>query len=96
MNRRVDNRDRSRNKCHLGNSCRESGTNRDARAVVSVMRVMGERFTSTDRQSAPASEGRVCQDPGCSTRLSIYNDMDFCSLHAPMVVPRMRGKVFDD
>jgi len=60
------------------------------------MRVLGERFTSTDRQNAPAIAGRVCQDPGCCTRLSIYNDMEFCSLHAPMVVPRMRGKVLND
>jgi hypothetical protein len=35
---------------------------------------------------------RVCQEKGCSTRLSIYNDGDHCSLHAPMVTPRTRGK----
>lgn len=36
---------------------------------------------------------RICDDPGCSTVLSRYNDQAGCSLHAPMVVPRMRGKV---
>ncbi len=60
------------------------------------MRVIGERFTSTDRQGAPAIAGRVCDDAKCYTVLSIYNDLDFCSIHAPMVVPRMRGKVIDD
>ncbi len=60
------------------------------------MQVTGERFTSTNRQSAPATAGRVCFESECRTVLSIYNDMEFCSLHAPMVVPRMRGKVLDD
>ncbi len=36
---------------------------------------------------------RICDDPDCSTVLSRYNDQAGCSLHAPMVVPRMRGKV---
>lgn len=36
---------------------------------------------------------RVCEESGCETLLSRYNDFDFCSLHAPMFVPRMRGKV---
>lgn len=60
------------------------------------MRVIGERFTSTDRRNAPAVAGRVCEDESCHTVLSIYNDLKFCSFHAPMVVPRMRGKVLDD
>ncbi len=42
------------------------------------------------------TENRVCQEAGCETRLSVYNDQEFCSLHAPMVVPRMRGKVLND
>ena len=36
---------------------------------------------------------RVCQEPECSTVLSRYNEFDYCALHQPMVVPRMRGKV---
>ncbi len=36
---------------------------------------------------------RVCAEPRCATMLSRYNEFDFCSLHQPMVVPRMRGKV---
>ncbi|NIR39031.1 MAG: hypothetical protein GWN79_17245 [Actinobacteria bacterium] len=60
------------------------------------MRVHGERFTSLERRTPRSAGGRVCGETGCETRLSVYNDQDFCSLHAPMVVPRMRGKVLDD
>lgn len=60
------------------------------------MRLQGERLTSAQRRSGRESEGRVCAEPGCGTRLSVYNDLDHCSLHAPMVVPRMRGKVLGD
>lgn len=60
------------------------------------MRVQGERFTSIEPSTEVGAPGRVCGEVGCETRLSIYNDQDFCSLHAPMVVPRMRGKVLDD
>jgi hypothetical protein len=34
----------------------------------------------------------VCEEEGCETLLSIYNDDLWCSLHAPMVTPRTRGK----
>lgn len=35
--------------------------------------------------------GRLCADPGCSTRLSIYNESDYCSLHLKSWM-RIRGK----
>lgn len=60
------------------------------------MRVEGERFTSVGRTASLAPHDRICAEPDCATRLSVYNDLDYCSLHAPMVVPRMRGKVLDD
>ena len=60
------------------------------------MRVQAEKFTSIERGTPLAPGDRVCAESDCSTRLSVYNDLDFCSLHAPMVVPRMRGKVYDD
>jgi hypothetical protein len=34
----------------------------------------------------------VCAEPGCTTKLSIYNDGECCALHEVMSVPRMRGK----
>jgi hypothetical protein len=36
---------------------------------------------------------RICEDAGCDTFLSRYNDAQFCALHQPMITPRMRGKV---
>jgi hypothetical protein len=52
----------------------------------------GERTSRTGSSSRPATSARVCQEKGCTTRLSIYNDGQHCSLHAPMVTPRTRGK----
>ncbi|MDG2025833.1 MAG: hypothetical protein P8J50_01870 [Acidimicrobiales bacterium] len=60
------------------------------------MRVQGERFTSIERNLPTKAVGRVCGEPECEAQLSIYNEQEFCALHAPMVVPRMRGKVLDD
>jgi hypothetical protein len=54
--------------------------------------VRGERITSVERRTRLVAAGRVCEREGCSTRLSIYNDSSHCSLHAPMTVPRTRGK----
>ena len=60
------------------------------------MKVIGEKFTSIERNLPVMEDGRVCHEVGCRTQLSRYNDQDYCALHAPMVVPRMRGKVLDD
>jgi hypothetical protein len=60
------------------------------------MRVQGERFTSIERNLPRSAIDRVCGEFDCITQLSVYNEQEFCSLHAPMVVPRMRGKVLDD
>ncbi len=53
-------------------------------------------MTSSSEAGPLAPGDRVCAEADCSTRLSVYNDLDHCSLHTPMVVPRMRGKVNDD
>lgn len=60
------------------------------------MPVHAERFTSIERHTPLNDGGRVCEELDCETQLSIYNEQNFCSLHAVMVVPRMRGKVLDD
>lgn len=39
-----------------------------------------------------SERGRVCAEPGCGTRLSIYNPGELCFRHAPMVIPRIRGR----
>ena len=41
------------------------------------------------------ARGRVCDVPGCDTRLSIYNPSPFCALHAVngVVVPRQAASL---
>ncbi len=38
---------------------------------------------------------RICGDDECNTRLSRYNEYDFCALHQPMITPRTRGRIID-
>ncbi len=46
----------------------------------------------TELTPNPRDANRVCVEPGCATLLSRYNDGAHCALHAPMQVPRMRGR----
>ncbi|MDP9453007.1 MAG: hypothetical protein M3P97_06375 [Actinomycetota bacterium] len=49
--------------------------------------------SSSDTPSAVRGQpGRICREEGCHTRLSIYNDGPFCSVHTPMSTPRTRGR----
>ena len=48
--------------------------------------------TGEEGTSVRARPGRICREEECQTRLSIYNDGPFCSVHAPMVTPRTRGR----
>lgn len=52
----------------------------------------GSGFTGTGRPSRTFPRGRVCAHGECETRLSIYNDSNYCSSHQPQVAPRMRGR----
>lgn len=54
--------------------------------------IVGMRITSVERAVRRSKKGRICREDGCSTALSVYNDTWWCSLHAPMVVPRTRGR----
>lgn len=54
--------------------------------------VGGSRISGADRPSRAFSKGRTCHEPGCGTRLSMYNQGKYCYLHEPMAVPRTRGK----
>ena len=47
---------------------------------------------SIERQQRRSKKGRVCDADGCETRLSQYNHGSHCSLHAPMITPRTRGR----
>ncbi|MGA2036595.1 MAG: hypothetical protein ABSH04_03310 [Acidimicrobiales bacterium] len=63
---------------------------RSDRGGVSV--VSATWFTGHERPSRTFPEGRVCGEAGCGTKLSIYNEGDYCYLHEPETMPRLRGK----
>jgi hypothetical protein len=52
----------------------------------------GERITSAVAPSRRFAKGRICGENGCRTRLSIYNDESYCSLHHRLESPRTRGR----
>jgi hypothetical protein len=54
--------------------------------------VRATSLSGNDRPSRSFGSGRICREPGCTTRLSIYNNGKFCYQHEPMIVPRTRGK----
>jgi hypothetical protein len=49
-------------------------------------------MTGSERPSKAFSKNRTCREPGCTTRLSMYNNGKYCYQHEPMSVPRTRGK----
>ncbi|MPY93078.1 MAG: hypothetical protein GEV08_08435 [Acidimicrobiia bacterium] len=53
--------------------------------------IAGSRFSSEEGTVKHFSTGRVCSHDSCGTRLSIYNDGDFCAAHEPMTTMRTRG-----
>ncbi|MGH9102709.1 MAG: hypothetical protein ACRDYD_06970 [Acidimicrobiales bacterium] len=59
---------------------------------VEASSVGGAPISGSDRPSRSFAPDRVCAEPGCGTRLSIYNDGRFCYLHEPMTVTRTRGR----
>ena len=54
--------------------------------------VAGTPFVGHERPSRSFGQGRTCKEPGCETRLSMYNNGKYCYQHEPMAVPRTRGK----
>jgi len=57
-----------------------------------VAHVGGRPISGHDRPSRAFKAGRVCQEPGCDTRLSIYNKGKYCYQHEPNSAPRTRGR----
>ena len=51
----------------------------------------GRGLQGTGPRSRTFGRGRLCGEPGCGTRLSIYNDGSFCSHHQAKITPRMLG-----
>jgi hypothetical protein len=54
--------------------------------------IRGSRTQALPRASQKFPEGRVCESPGCETRLSTYNRRERCWAHAEMKIPRLRGR----
>jgi hypothetical protein len=52
----------------------------------------GMFFKGHGRASRTFAPDRVCSHDECETRLSIYNEGNFCYLHEPQVAPRVRGR----
>ncbi len=62
---------------------------------IRAMPVMkGSRPGNLPHPSRPVESGvrRVCRDPDCDTKLSVYNAGDFCWQHTDLVFPNYRGK----
>ncbi|MDA8263069.1 MAG: hypothetical protein M0Z47_09590 [Actinomycetota bacterium] len=54
--------------------------------------VGGIPVTGVSRASRAYPKDRVCKEPNCGTRLSIYNSGKYCFTHQPLTVPRTRGR----
>ena len=54
--------------------------------------VAARSFHDSGRAPRTFPRGRLCADYRCNTRLSVYNDSEYCALHGHQVTPRLRGK----
>lgn len=54
--------------------------------------IRGTRPQPLPRASRTYPAGRTCLEPGCTTRLSMYNRRDRCWAHVEMKIPRLRGR----
>ena len=52
----------------------------------------GARVRELPRRNRTYGSGRTCEEPGCSTRLSMYNRSKFCWQHEPVRTYVARGK----
>lgn len=53
--------------------------------------IAGQSLTAGGRPPRSFRRGRICSEPGCGTRLSIYNPGNCCGLHESMSQVRTRG-----
>jgi hypothetical protein len=54
--------------------------------------MQGTRPGRRPRPSKTTPTGRVCDQPGCTTGLSIYNPKSRCWQHTEIAFPNFRGK----
>ena len=55
-------------------------------------RFRGASVRTLPRANRTYSTGRVCDEPGCETKLSIYNKWRYCWQHEPVHAYVPRGK----
>ncbi len=54
--------------------------------------VGGSVLTGSGRPSKAYAKDRICNEPSCGTKLSIYNRGKYCYHHEPLSIPRTRGR----
>ena len=54
--------------------------------------IRGSRPRELPRPNRVYTEGRICSNEGCETRISKYNKAQFCWTHAPLRYPLTRGE----
>ena len=59
---------------------------------VSEERFRGASVRTLPRPNKSYGGGRVCADPGCETKLSVYNKWSYCWQHEPVHAYVPRGK----
>ena len=59
---------------------------------VSEERFRGASVRTLPRPTKSYGPGRVCADPGCETKLSVYNKWNYCWQHEPVHAYIPRGK----
>jgi hypothetical protein len=59
---------------------------------MSEERFRGQSVRSLPRANKRYQADRVCAEPGCATKLSIYNKWNFCWQHEPVHTYIARGK----
>lgn len=52
----------------------------------------GTRPGHLPRPMQTEPQGRICADPDCHTKLSVYNTSEYCWQHADVTFPNYRGK----
>jgi hypothetical protein len=53
----------------------------------------GSRGRGSGRAPSRFPSDRVCTEPSCHVRVSMYNRNDTCFQHSPIRFPRVRGRI---
>jgi hypothetical protein len=75
-------------------SARDGRSPRKDVTAVAEERYRGASVRSLPRPNRQYTRNRVCADPGCETKLSMYNKWNYCWQHEPVhdYIPRGKRK----